>query len=116
MTLPRRVGTWTKTLPFSINHDGLPVHADQTESFPLPFTTTVPMITEFNPFGADPSGSRHLTTHPSFIKVLASGVGNATLDFRSFDLQATDISRGSGVSKTKLMLFRINAFYLASIF
>lgn len=110
MALSKRTGNWVTTLPFSLNVAGLSVNEAESPSFALPFTETVPVIAEFQPGGVDPSGWRHRVEHPSFVRVLASGAGDATLAFDSFDLQATDISPGSGVSQTKVMLFRIAKF------
>lgn len=110
MALPNRVSTWTTTLPFSLNNTGISVNSAESKNFQLPFTDTVPVIAEFQPGGVDPSGWRHRVEHPSFVRILASGAGSASLSFDSFDLQTTDISTGSGVSKTKVMLFRISKF------
>ncbi len=110
MAKPTRAGNWVATLPFALNNAGLNTNENITGSFTLPFNETVPVLAEFNSVAADPSGSRHTVEHPSFVKILASGVGVASLAFQSFDLQSTDISIGSGVSQTKLMLFRISKF------
>ena len=106
MSTPTRYGQWVTTLPFALNHD---YYADavQTPFFTTPYTDTIPVLTEWLTTGINPSGWRHRTDHPAFIRVLASGRGAASLDFGSFDLQTTDIGRGSGVSKTKVMSFRI---------
>ena len=108
MALPKRVGNWNTTLPFSINNTGLAISRAESVTFPLPFTETVPVLAEFQTAGINPSGWRHRVEHPSFIRILASGAGVASLDFESFDMQGTDISKGSGVSQTKTMLFRIS--------
>jgi hypothetical protein len=79
----------------------------ESPNFALPFTETVPVLAEFQPGGTDPSGWRHRIEHPSYVRILASGAGQATLAFESFDMQTTDIATGSGVSQTKVMLFRI---------
>lgn len=110
MAKPIRVGNWVATLPFALNNTGLDTNEVVTGAFTLPFTETVPVISEFNNIASDPSGSRHNVSSPSFVKLLASGGGVASLSFKSFDLQATDISTGSGVSQTKVLLFRIAKF------
>lgn len=110
MAKPDRVGNWVTTLPFALNNVGLDTNEIVTGAFTLPFTDTVPVLAEFDSTKDNPSGWRHRKEHPTFVKLLASGIGLATLDFKSFDLQATDISAGSGVSQTKVMLFRIAKF------
>lgn len=110
MAKPDRVGNWVTTLPFALNNIGLGTNEIVTGSFTLPFTDTTPVIAEFDSTKSNPSGWRHRTEHPSFVKILASGRGLASLSFKSFDLQATDISTGSGVSQTKVLLFRIAKF------
>lgn len=109
MATPRRYSQWQVTLPFALNADFYAVGAE-SKFFVTPTTTAIPVLAEFSPVGFDPSGWRHLTFHPTFVKILASGIGGASLAFRSFDLQATDISIGSGVSRTKAFLFRIAQF------
>lgn len=115
MAKPDRVGNWVTTLPFALNNVGLDTNEIVTSSFTLPFTETIPVISQFNNTGSDPSGLRHTTDHASFVKLLASGAGLASLSFGSFDLQATDVSTGSGVSQTKVMLFRIAKFSSPSV-
>lgn len=108
-----RIGNWVQTMPFSLNASKFTSESNTVSTqVVLPFTESVAVLSQWKTLGADPSGSRHLTTHPSFTRVLASGAGSqvASLDFDSFDLQATDISIGSGVSRTKVMLFRIDKF------
>lgn len=106
-----RTSLWQQTLPFALNNDFMGTEAFETETFELPRTNVVSTLTEWWAAGQDPSGWRHRTDHPSFIRVLASGLGpqSASLDYDSFDLQSTDISVGSGVSKTKAMLFRVHS-------
>jgi hypothetical protein len=113
MAVPARVGTWVNTMPFSLNGSKLSsVDNVISSEVTLPFTETVTVLTEWRTRGVDPSGWRHRTEHPSFQRVIASGAGSqvASLTFDSFDLQATDISTGSGVSQTKVMLFRVSKF------
>jgi len=107
MALPTRYGQWQITLPFSLNNDYFGIPAE-TQNFITPLTNAVPILSQFNVAGTNPSGSRHLKTHPSFIKILASGRGHASVAFGALDLNATDISTGSGVSNTKVFLFRIS--------
>jgi len=109
MSIPLRYSQWQVTLPFALNADYYALGA-KSPDFALPQTEAVPVLSEFSPLGSDPSGWRHLTFHPSFVKILASGTGGASLNFQSFDLQSTNISSGSGVSKTKSFLFRIAKF------
>lgn len=78
--------------------------------FNTPLVGAVPILAEFNKAGTNPSGSRHLTTHPSFVSILASGEGVASFQFDNLDMNSTDISFGSGISKTKVFLFRIRQF------
>lgn len=113
MVVPKRVGSWVQTMPFSIN--GLFFGSDDatvSTNFILPKTETIAVLSQWSHEGVDPSGSRHLTSHASYVRPLASGAGSvsASLDFGSFDLNSTDISTGSGVSHTKIMLFRIHKF------
>jgi len=112
MAKPTRVGKWVETFPFAINNLSFGGGPTESPEFTLPFTETVAVLSEWRTTGVDPSGWRHRTEHPSFQAILASGVGNqvASLDFRAFDLQSTDISIGSGVSQTKVMQFRISRF------
>lgn len=111
MAIARRVGNWNLTFPFSLNNSFLGL-ASVSPEFTLPFTESVAVLSEWRTQGTDPSGSRHLTSHASFQRVLASGAGAAvaSINFEAMDLQATDISQGSGVSKTNTMLFRIDRF------
>lgn len=113
MAIPSRVGNWVATMPFSLNGDRFnSIDNSISTKISLPSTNAVAVLSEWLTLGQDPSGSRHLTSHASFKRVLASGAGiqPASLDFESFDLQSTDISTGSGVSKTKVMLFRVDQF------
>ena len=109
MSTPTRYSQWQTTLPFALNNDFYS-HTLESESFITGLTTVSPVLVEFKSIGSDPSGFRHLNTHSSYVGVLASGVGKASLDYKALDLQSTDISTGSGVSKTKVFLFRIAGF------
>lgn len=103
---PSRYSSWNVSLPFALNSDYYSIPAE-SHFFTTPVTEAVPILSQFNTDGADPSGSRHLKTHPSFIRILASGRGYASVNFEKLDFNAADISPGSGVSKTKVFLFRI---------
>lgn len=109
MAVPSRYGIWQQTLPFALNNDYYGVRS-RTEVFNTPQTEVTPLLVEFFPTGPDPSGWRHLKFHPSFVKILSSGTGSATLDYKLMDLQSVDIGPGSGVSLTKVFLFRISKF------
>jgi hypothetical protein len=103
-----RYGVWTQTVPFSVNAiDSQWAESDFLETTQI---NIVPTIFEFEPSGTDPTGSRHLTTHPSFVQVLASGQGAATLTFPKLDLRSTSIGTGSGISATRCIIFRIAEF------
>lgn len=104
-----RYSQWQETFPFALNNDfySFPV---ETQNFETGFSEAVSILAEFATLGSDPSGFRHSSIHPSFVKILASGNGPASLDFNALDLQATDISTGSGVSKTKCFIFRVHKF------
>lgn len=109
MATPKRYSGWQMTLPFALNNDFYTQPA-VTQYFALPKTWVVPVLSEFHPAGSDPSGWRHTTLHPAWLKCVASGTGPTTLAFQGINFQATDISRGIGVSKTKTFLFRIHKF------
>jgi hypothetical protein len=113
MAAGSRVGNWVTTMPLSLNGSKFSsVENVVSPEITLPRTETVAVLTEWRTRGSDPSGWRHRTEHPSFQRVIASGVGSqpASLSFDAFDLQATEIGTGSGVSQTKVMLFRIAKF------
>ena len=105
-----RTGNWATTHIISLNN----YYGGNVVS--IPFNTekvnVTPVLSEFAVSGVDPSGSRHLTTHPSFVKVLNSGVGpvSASLSFDYMNLGSTDVSPGSGISCTKVFNFRIAGF------
>jgi len=103
-----RTGEWAYSLPFSLgNYYGVP---KMSVPFSLETINVVPVLAEFAVSGADPTGSRHLISHASFSRILASGNGDASTLFDDFDLNAMDISIGSGISNTKCMIFRIANF------
>lgn len=101
-----RQGRWAYTLPFSIGNFvatpkvGVKFRADST--------TVIPVLSQFDVAGTDPSGYRHLTSHASFLQILASGQGPASPAFDDLDLNGIDIASGSGVSNTKCFIFRIS--------
>jgi hypothetical protein len=80
------------------------------EHFNTPFIGVVPILSEFELTGVDPSGSRHLTNHPSFKQTLASGRNQVSMSFGPLDFGITNISTGSGISKTRCFIFRVNDF------
>ena len=57
---------------------------------------------QFTSSGVDPAGSRHLTTHPSFIKQLGAS-SSGILDFGTINIDSTP------ESPTKAVLFRVSA-------
>lgn len=80
------------------------------EHFETPFVAVVPRLVEFSLDGPDPSGFRHLTTHPAFRKIVGSGANRVSLDVGPLDFGVTNISQGSGISCTRCFIFRINEF------
>jgi len=105
-----RYSTWAETVPFSLNViDGIWVEGPFVRSETVSVT---PMISEFATSGASPSGSRHLQDHASFLRVLASGNGDATVSFDALDYNSIEVGLGSGISATKCIVFRINDFEL----
>lgn len=96
--------------PFSLNVvDGSWAEASYVS---LSQVGVTPMIVEFATSGTSPSGSRHLQNHGSFVKVLASGNGSATVSFDALDYQSNNVGAGSGISPTKCIVFRIDNFEL----
>ena len=104
-----RQGNWAYSSPFALNFD-----IDGTQGVSNRFrpdrVNVVPVISEFDVNSPVPSGSRHLTTHPSFVGTLASGRGLASFSFDDLDMQSVNIGPGSGISCTKVFLFRVNEF------
>ena len=108
MGRPRMNSEWEYTDIFALgNYYGEFI---QSVKFHNESVGVIPVLIEFNKDGADPSGSRHLTSHPSFISILASGQGPASFTFDNLDMNSVDISTGSGVSNTKCFIFRITQF------
>ncbi len=101
----KRMGQWAYSAPISLgNYYNECVEAVE---FQTPLVSVDPMIYEWDTSKSDPSGYRHLYSHIAFKKVLASGAGTATLRWDSFDLGPTNISDGSGISKTRCFTFRL---------
>lgn len=86
--------------------------------FQTPTIDVTPQLVEWDidiltlPSGvsAEPSGFRHLQTHPTFKQVLSSGVNNDGTNFGPFDFSATNVSSGIGMSCTRCMMFRADQF------
>ena len=87
--------------------------------FKTPTIGVEPQLNEWNidvltnlPSGvaAEPSGFRHLQTHPTFKQVLSSGVDNPGTNFGPLDFSATNVSSGIGISCTRCMTFRADQF------
>jgi hypothetical protein len=97
-------------MAFSLNViDGIWAEGTYVDTSAISIT---PMICEFAVSGLDPSGSRHLQNHDSFVAVLASGTGDATVNFSSLNYNAVEVGAGSGISDTKCIVFRIDNFEL----
>lgn len=88
-------------------------------SFTLPTIGVEPQLVEWNidiltnlPSGvaAEPSGFRHLQTHPAFKQVLSSGSNNIGTNFGPLDFATTNVSSGVGISCTRCMIFRADQF------
>lgn len=104
--MAKRKGQWAYSQPFSLNSC---YYGTAISSYKF-ITPTMPIesvITQWDVSGADPSGSRHLKTHASYMKILGSGQGIASTTFPWLDLGPTNISTGSGISKTRCFTFRI---------
>ena len=103
-----RQGTWEQSLSFALGN----FYGQEAQSVRVPLSrvNVVPILSEFATSGVDPAGSRHLTTHASFVGTLASGRGPASFAFDEIDMQSVNIGAGSGISCTKVFLFRINQF------
>jgi hypothetical protein len=104
-----RQGEFATTNIFSLNN----FHGEEviSQRFSTPFTSIVPILVEFNHLtGADPAGSRHLTSHPSFVQILGSGSNTLSVDLGPLDFSATNISKGSGTSFTRCFIFRVEQF------
>jgi hypothetical protein len=103
-----RYSDWVESRTFSLNV------ADGTYENSVDFMTEkisiIPMICQFAPSGTDPSGSRHLQTHSSFVRVIASGEGAATINLYPLDYGGINIGPGSGIGGTKCIIFRIDSF------
>jgi len=107
----RRNSGWISTLPFSLNSvESDYVYSDFYETTKIGISA---MLVEFEPSGVDPTGSRHIvsgSTADSFVQVVASGSGLASLDFPQFNLNSVNVGSGLGISCTHCMVFRVNSF------
>lgn len=111
-----RIGNWSYSRILALNNlGGAPVIAPLVTT---PQINVTPMLVEFQVDGPDPSGFRHIHTGPvsasgkseSFVAVRASGRGPANLGLGDFDMNATNIAPGSGISCTRVFLFRAEQF------
>lgn len=108
-----RIGNWAYSRLTALNSIvGTPATVSPT--FLTPEINVKPMLIEFDVAGADPSGSRHIHNgsgvHDSFIAVRGSGNDPASLSFGDFDMNSTNVSPGSGISCTRVFLFRAEDF------
>jgi len=105
----KRKSEFAYSLPFAINVNtiGSPM---ASMPFFTPTSSVVPVLAEFDKTKPDPSGSRHLTSSAAFSEILASGSGPASFSFGHLDMSTCDISKGSGISKTRVFLFRVAEF------
>ncbi len=106
--MSKRKGLWAYSMPFSLGN--FYNQAVTTSKFSLCEVLVDPILTEWDIAGVSPSGSRHLTNHASFKRILASGAGPASISFDALDLSRVDISTGSGVSRTCCFTFRVRKF------
>lgn len=82
-----------------------------SQSFITPLIGVVPQLVEWNlDLAVDPSGSRHLQTSPAFKQMLSSGVNSSGTNLGPFDMSATNVSSGVGISCTRCMMFRADQF------
>jgi len=87
------------------------------EFFSTPTINLVPSLIEFHldiadpsGFATEPSGFRHLQTHPAFKQVISSGINNTGASFGPFDFSITNVSSGIGISCTRCFVFRADQF------
>lgn len=101
-----RVGMWRESLPFALKHQHGGAYLSKTFAMPRVYIT--PELYIWNLEQSDPSGSRHLQTHESFMGVVGSGMGtlNAAI-MTPLDFNDVNISTGSGVSDTRCMTLRV---------
>jgi hypothetical protein len=100
-----RTGMWRYTLPATLKVTGSAPF--ETRTFALPRVYVTPELYWWDLTKGDPSGSRHVQTHPAFKGVVGSGMGELFPGLTIFDFNDVDISTGSGVSDTRCMTFRI---------
>ncbi len=103
-----RQGNHSYSMPFGIGQKH--TSAQVSARFRNDKVEVTPVLVEFDLTQSDPTGSRHLTTDPGFIGILASGVGTPNIATSEMDFRSTDIGAGSGVSCTKAAIFRIADF------
>jgi len=101
-----RVGLWRESKSFSLAiRDSAPF---KTRMFKLPQVAIVPEFYAWDLTKSDPTGSRHLMTHESYMGCVGSGMGALDSNvMTSFDFNDVDISTGSGVSDTRCMTLRV---------
>lgn len=104
--MAKRKGEWAYSQPFSLNSSYYGV-AVGSYKINIPSITVDPVITQWDVTKVSPSRSRHLKTAAAYMKILGSGNGNASLAFPYLDLGPTNISVGSGTSKTRCFTFRL---------
>ena len=101
-----RAGLWRESKPFSLAvRDSAPF---KTRMFELPKVAIVPEFDAWDLTKTDPTGSRHIKTHESYMGCVGSGMGDLHAGIMtSFDFNDVDISTGSGVSDTRCMTLRV---------
>jgi len=101
-----RYGLWRESMPTALNYKHGP--AFETRSFAMPHVYIVPELYIWNLEKSDPTGSRHIQSHESFMGVVGSGMG--TLNDQiivPLDFNDVNISYGSGISDTRCMTLRV---------
>jgi len=101
-----RVGLWRESTAFALairDSNGF-----KTKMFELPQVAIVPEFYAWDLTKSDPTGSRHLMTHESYMGCVGSGMGDLHTGIMTpFDFNDVDISVGSGVSDTRCMTLRV---------
>jgi hypothetical protein len=107
-----RYSDWAETESFSLNA----VESAWTESAPFNTETIsiTPVLNEFQCSGIDPSGSRHLTSHATYLRCVASGTAAASLTYPALDYYSANLGTSSGITPTRCLVFRIDNFELAT--
>ena len=105
-----RYSDWVESETFSLNA------AESAWIESAPFNTETlsitPVINEFECSGVDPSGSRHLTSHASYLRCVASGSAAASLTYPALNFNSMNIGTSSGITPTRCLVFRIDNFEL----